>query len=115
MFVSSFEGALQGKRLLCGVAYEMEHKIAALRSQLADLGQEHVLAGLSSGDSSQRQSLVDQVSSIDLPLFRRALADVVRTLKGNKNRLVIDLPFRVSCLRILLHWCALSDSLSALH
>ncbi|XP_024373294.1 UDP-N-acetylglucosamine pyrophosphorylase isoform X2 [Physcomitrium patens] len=77
----------RGKRLLCGVAYEMEHKIAALRSQLADLGQEHVLAGLSSGDSSQRQSLVDQVSSIDLPLFRRALADVVRTLKGNKNRL----------------------------
>jgi len=65
---------------------EMEHRVAALRSQLTDLRQEHVLAGLASGDASQRQSLVDQVSGIDLPLFSRALADVVRTFKGNPDR-----------------------------
>lgn len=64
----------------------MEHR---LRSQLADLGQEQVLAGLSSGDASQRQALVEQVSGIDLALFRRALADVARTLKAKQHRLPI--------------------------
>lgn len=73
----------QGKCLLVNA---MEHRVAALRSQLAELGQEHVLAGLSSGDASQRQSLVDQLSGIDLPLFRRALADVVRTFQDNQDR-----------------------------
>jgi hypothetical protein len=73
----------QGKRLLCGLVNEMEHR---LRSQLADLGQEQVLAGLSSGDASQRQALVEQVSGIDLALFRRALADVARTLKAKQHR-----------------------------
>ena len=76
----------QGKRLVCGLVCEMEHRVAALRSQLADLGQEHVLAGLESGDGSQRESLVEQLSGIDLPLFRRALADVVRTFKGKQDR-----------------------------
>ncbi len=78
--------------------------MAALRSQLAELGQEHVLAGLASGDSSQRQSLLDQVSGIDLPLFRRALDDVVRTFKGNPDRYVVAIPvfgFRVSVPSIL--------------
>ena len=69
--------------LFGGLVNEMEHR---LRSQLADLGQEHVLAGLASGlDASQQQSLVNQVSSIDLPLFRRALADVVRTFQGTTS------------------------------
>lgn len=66
-----------GRLLLSG----MEHRVAALRSQLAELGQEHVLAGLASGDPSQQELLVNQLSDIDLPLFRRALADVVRTFK----------------------------------
>ena len=76
------------RRLLGGLAFEMEH---ALRSQLAELGQEHVLAGLTSGDGAQREALVAQVSSIDLPIFRRALTDVVGTLKGKHDRYVCEL------------------------
>ncbi|KAG0579776.1 hypothetical protein M758_4G124000 [Ceratodon purpureus] len=100
----------QGKRLVCGLVCEMEHRVAALRSQLADLGQEHVLAGLESGDGSQRESLVEQLSGIDLPLFRRALADVVRTFKGKQDRLPIPpKPFPQAKWEGLQNWISSPD------
>ncbi|CAM6009301.1 unnamed protein product [Sphagnum balticum] len=56
-----------------------------LRKQLIALGQEHILAGLSSGTDQQRQALLTQLASIDIQLFQRALVDVVHTLGSSSS------------------------------
>jgi len=47
--------------------------LSAIRKRLTALGQTHVLEGLSTGEESQRQGLMDQLVSIDFGLFQRAL------------------------------------------
>lgn len=56
-----------------------------LRKQLVALGQEHILAGLSSCTDEQRQALLTQLASIDFQLFQRALIDVVHTLGSSSS------------------------------
>lgn len=57
-----------------------EESISALRRQLAQLGQEHVLEGFSSGDICEKQALIDQLSTVDFSLFQRGLTDVLHSL-----------------------------------
>lgn len=47
--------------------------LSAIRKRLTALRQTHVLEGLSTGEESQRQELMDQLVSIDFGLFQRAL------------------------------------------
>lgn len=62
-----------------------EEGIALLRKNLEAQKQEHVLAGLSIGDASQRESLLQQLSSIDLAVFQQGVSDAVRTLNNNSQ------------------------------
>lgn len=61
--------------LLILVSQERKKKaiLATIRKRLTALGQTHVLEGLSTGNDSQRQALMDQVMSVDFNVFQRAL------------------------------------------
>jgi hypothetical protein len=61
----------------------MDEEVASLRKNLEAVKQEHVLAGLSIGDASQRESLLQQLSSIDLEVFQRGVSDVVHAFDNN--------------------------------
>ena len=61
----------------------MDEEVATLRKNLEAVKQEHVSAGLSIGDDSQRESLLQQLSSIDLAVFQRGVSDVVHALDNN--------------------------------
>lgn len=66
---------------------KMERKrkaiLSAIRKRLRALGQTHVLEGLSIGEESQRQSLMDQLMSIDFGLFQQALLNAPSPLSTN--------------------------------
>lgn len=57
--------------------------LSAIRKRLRALGQTHVLEGLSIGEESQRQSLMDQLMSIDFGLFQQALLNAPSPLSTN--------------------------------
>lgn len=65
-------------------------KVAAIRKKLLDIGQEHVLFGLSIGDKAQKQALLDQILSFDFKLFKHALQDSSETYQRSDLSQLMD-------------------------
>lgn len=65
-------------------------KITAIRKKLLDIGQEHVLFGLSDGDKAQKQALLDQILSFDFKLFKHALQDSSETYQRSDLSRLMD-------------------------
>lgn len=65
-------------------------KVAAIRKKLLDIGQEHVLFGLSIGDKAQKQALLDQILSFDFKLFKHALHDSSETYQRSDLSRLMD-------------------------
>ncbi|XP_059063415.1 uncharacterized protein LOC131051001 isoform X2 [Cryptomeria japonica] len=54
-------------------------KVAGIKKKLHELGQEHILMGLSTGNETQKQALLDQLSRFDFKLFKHALQEASGT------------------------------------
>ncbi|XP_031500493.1 uncharacterized protein LOC116264426 isoform X2 [Nymphaea colorata] len=51
-------------------------RLLAAKKKLADIGQQHILEGLSSGDKDQKLLLTNQITNMNLQLFQHALHNI---------------------------------------
>ncbi|KAH9322707.1 hypothetical protein KI387_017346, partial [Taxus chinensis] len=54
---------------------KIRHKVSGVKKKLLEMGQEHILFGLSTGNEAQKQALLDQLLRFDFKLFKHALQD----------------------------------------
>ncbi|ERN02797.1 uncharacterized protein LOC18430919 isoform X1 [Amborella trichopoda] len=58
-----------------------QQRLLVTKKKLSELGQKHIMYGLSSGDKAQKTSLVNQILSINLKLFGHALEDICNSVE----------------------------------
>ncbi|MQM09563.1 hypothetical protein Taro_042436 [Colocasia esculenta] len=60
---------------------KLQQHISSAKKKLAEIGQEHVLRGLSYGVKDQKRLLANQIADINLKLFQHATADINKCIE----------------------------------